>query len=46
MWFGEEFEEYLDSLEDNGYVQGCTKDEFEEAYNHYKHLYKNRIEKD
>ena len=46
MWFGEEFEEYIDSLEDNGYVQGYTKDELEKAYNHYKYLYENRIDRD
>lgn len=46
MWFSDELEEYIDSLEDNGYVQGYTKEELEKVYNHYKHLYENRIEKD
>ena len=46
MWFGEEFEEYIDSLEDNGYVQGYTKDELEKVYSHYAHLYENRIDRD
>jgi hypothetical protein len=46
LWFGDELEEYIDSLEDNGYVQGYIKEELEKVYNHYKHLYENRIEKD
>jgi hypothetical protein len=46
MWAGDGFEKYIDSLEDNGYVIGYTKYEIEKAYNQYKYLYENRIEKE
>ena len=46
LWAGDEFEEYIDSLEDNGYTLGYTKEELEKAYNHYKYLHENRIDRD
>lgn len=45
-WQGDELSAYLDKLESEGYTRGYTKDDVEEAYKKYIHIYNNRIEQE
>ena len=38
-------EDYLEQLENDGYVRGYTEEDVEEARQRWEHIYENRIER-
>ena len=44
MWFGDKLNEYLENIEANGYTQGYSKREVDDAENKFKYLRDNLIE--